>query len=680
MNILEMFGKRKDEKSLITSINDLFDDQGDYSKQIREREWWRNLMYYCGEQWLEYVRSLGSFRRRQLPDFIPTPVANEIRSYVRSVKSMLLNQKLIPKIFPNTNEREDQDAARIGEQLLIWMDTINDDEIQEEKEKLITWFVTCGTGFLRTFPAMDSGKWAITKSGEILKTGEVITENVIPFNVKLDIVGDSLRKKRWVGIQSLKPKEWVEDTFKIKLNGTDETRAVDYEKRLMKLVGQVSPWKGYGLESSMLDMKDDELVMFKEVEFRPTDAYPNGRYVATCMDKVLINSDRLPIKTEEGKWYYSLDDFHFNYVPGRFWSDSGVNDLITAQNTINEIDQALAINRKGLGRPKIITAGDIGLKRVSEGGQGFILISYDPLMASGIPPKFESGLPLPVQILEERRINKEQIQDLAGDPKNILRGSPPSARSSGVQIDILRETAQQGHYPDTDRYNRGMNRVYKKRLLLAKELYTEERIVKIVGKNGNISVKTFKASDLRNNTDVRLELDSGIASTRAGQTQIIMDLVGKGFMGNIEENPEIRQQLLKRLGLSGFNEEINTDYERAQSENSAISSGEIANIFLVEDPTNPDSEVLNDDPLFKYDNHAIHYEVMRRFILSPEFRMLPAKAQTVAIGHADIHHTMMEAQRQAQMAEAIQAEAAIKGGGENQPLPQEEELPAEGME
>ncbi len=663
MKIFELLKEKADSKTLITAINDLFDDQKDYSRQMREREFWRNLLFYCGEQWIEYVRSIGSFRRRQLPDFIPTPVSNEIRSYVRAIKAMLLGQRLVPKISPNTNERADLDAAELGEKLLIWMDTINDGEINEEKEKVAIWMIICGTGFLRTFPEMDGGEWFVTKDGEVLKTGEVITENIIPFNVKMDSIGDSLRKKKWVGIQSLKAKEWVEDTFGIKLKGSDEVKAVNYEKQLMKLVSQVSPWKGYGLETGMMDMPEEDLVLFREIEFKPNNKYPNGRYMVVCRDQVLINIDRLPIKAEKGKWYYTLTDFHFNYVPGRYWSDSGVNDLISPQNAINEIDQALIINRKGLGRPRIVTPGDIGLKRMSEGGQGFVVISYDPLMSGGQQPRIESGTALPAQILEERRILKEQIQDMSGDPKNILRGRPPSARSSGVQIDILRETAEKGQYPDVDRFIRSITRVWKKRLLIAKEIYTEERTIKITGEGNRISVRQFKAADLRNNTDLKMEVDSGLATTRAGQTEIIMELAGKGFLGNIQENPEVRQQLLRRLGLSGFSEEINTDYERAQAENGAIASGDITNIFLVEDANNPDSGILNDDPLFKYDNHFIHYEVIRRFILSPEFRWFSTKIQTVAINHADIHHTLMMAEMQRQEQKIME----MQGGGGAEP-------------
>ena len=99
MKLTEIYQKIKgkiDDKELLVATNELFDaSQRDYTRMMMERIWFRNVLYYLGEQYLEYVKSSQSFRRRILPDYIPTPVSNEIREYVRSVKAMLLNQKMI---------------------------------------------------------------------------------------------------------------------------------------------------------------------------------------------------------------------------------------------------------------------------------------------------------------------------------------------------------------------------------------------------------------------------------------------------------------------------------------------------------------------------------------------------------------------------------------------------------
>lgn len=650
MKLTEIYQKIKgkiDDKELLAATNELFESsQRDYTRMMMERIWFRNVLYYLGEQYLEYVKSSQSFRRRILPDYIPTPVSNEIREYVRSVKAMLLNQKMITKIAPNSTDKDDIKAAELGETLLQWLDTVNEGEIKDEEEKVALCLPLFGVGFMRTFPYMENDQWIFDKYGNPIMTGEVGAESIIPFQVFVDFLGDRLTKKRWVGIQTLKSKEWVEDTFKVKVSGNSNALATDYTKRLMKMVGQVSPWKGAGVDTSSSNLDDDDLVLFREIEMKPTLAFPNGRYVICCEDKVLKKYDRLPISTENGKWHYSLTDFHFDYLPGCFWSDAGVNNLISPQNTINEIDQALSINRKGLARPKLFSPGKINLKRIDEVsglGVGMIALEYDPLLSGGAKPQIENGTPLPAQILEERNIQRAVIQDVSGDPKNILRGQSPGSKASGIMVDILRETAERGRYPDIDRYTRSMTRVKKKMLLVAQEIMTEERILKLAGRGNTWKIVKFKAADLRNNTDLRMELDSGLSSTNAGKMNILLDFAQKGILGNVAEDKELKQELLRRAGLSGFTEQENPDVKRAEHENSLIESGEVGNIMVCEpDPKTgaitPESEVLVHDPFFKYDNHMIHYEQHRRCIMSEAFTEWDAKSQKIMIAHADTHH------------------------------------------
>jgi len=657
-------GVTVEKKELVTLVDQLFNTDLDYSRTMMDRIIYRNILYYMGEQWIEYLRSTGSFRRRQLPAYIPTPVANEIRDFVRAVRSMFLTQNLVPKIRPNTNEKEDLAAAQLGEKLLTWMDTINDGEIHEEVAKVSDWLSLAGTAFLRTYPEMSQGKWFFDGSGNLLKTGEVVTRNIIPFNVVMDESGENLRDKRWIGIKTLVPREWAEDTFKVNI-AQESQKSIEYQRRLMRLVGQVSPWKGHGLETSA-ELENQELVMFKEVEIKPSIKYPTGRYIASCGKEIVQDFMALPIPAEKESWYYSITDFHYNRIPGRFWSDAGVNDLISPQNRINQIDQALEMNRKGLGRPRVITPTDIGLKRVSDGGQGFLVLKYDALMSGGKEPKFEAGIALPQQVLEERAVAKTQIQDSSGDPKNILKGKAPSSKASGVMVDILRETAERSHAPDIDNFNSSKSKVYKKRLILAKTLYTEKRMLKVVGKGEKYNVIPFKGSDLRDNTDVRLELDSGISSTMAGKREILLQLAQYQVINM--QDPEMKQEYLKKLGLSGFAEKVNVDIERAERENSRIANGDVAGIFVI-DEENPDENgepvVMVDDPLFEYDNHQIHVGIHRQFVLSAEFMQLAQDLQVIALSHLGAHSDIAKAQQQEQMAMA----RAQEGGGEQQPEP-----------
>lgn len=605
------------------------------------------FVHNCGEQWIEYSPVTHSFIPRYRPQQGSPPVSNEIREYCRAVKAMLLNQKLVPVISPNTNEQEDKDAAKLGQGLLTWMDGINDGEIKKEKEKLTLWLSIAGTGFLRTFIEADLGRLILGEDSGTLRTGEVVTENVIPFNVFPDRLADKMRKMRYVGIQTLKPIEWVEDTFNVIVPAADNPLAMDYQRRLMHLVGKVSPWKGVGLEAQSMDIDADKTCILKEVEFCPNKNFPKGRYVVVAGDKLLTDVPRMPIAVEgDGTWYWTLTDFHFNYVPGRFWSDGGVNDLISSQIQINEIDKDLKDNRKTLGRNRILTPGELTLTRKTQMGESFLMMQYSGKDTAGQAPVFQQGTPLPQQVLEERAIHKSQIQDMSGDPKNVLKGHAPSAQASGIMVDMLTETARSGQAPDVDRWQHDMGNTYKKRLLCAKEAYTEERTIKITGKGKEAEIKQFKSSDLRDNTDIKLELDSGLAVTQAGRRDALMSMVKNGFFGPVESMPmSTKQEIFSRLGLSGFTDQTNADFDRAERENSKIVAGIMTGIMTIQTPIGPDSQVVEDDALFKYDDDKIHYEVHKHLILSQEFSDLDPRIQAALVNHTDLHHARMEAQK-----------------------------------
>ena len=653
------------------------------------RTWFRNILYFMGEQWFVWSRMGSAFKRLAPSQYTPTPVSNFIRDHVRSMKALILNKDFKVDVWPNSNDVEDKDSAIVAKHLLEHMDAENDEEFEDEKEVVALWTVLVGNGFDRTFPEVNDYSWGMDKSGNPISKSIVTTQSLNPFNLAVDPMGRRMRDKRYIGIKSLKTREWVEDTFKQKVpQGEGNDRLINYERNLAVMVSDVSAWKGDGLSTlSKYEDKSEDLVVFYEFEYRPSKDHPQGRYVAVCGGKKMFDYDRLPTPTQkDGRWNYSVTDYHYHYVPGRFWSDPTVNDLISPQNTVNSIDQDLVKNRKSAGTPVLIMPNDIILTRESLDGQSFLVVTYDALTAGGAVPKIERGVPLPSQVLEERAINRGVTQDVTGDPKNVMKGKAPTTSASGVMVDILKDAAEQGHFPDIKRWYRSLKRTYSKRLLLGEEVYKESKIIKTMGKGYGAKIRSFKSADLRGNTDVRLELGSGVASTRMGQTQMLVELTKAGFFSAQSDlDPDYRQELLGKMGLSGFKDRTNLDVERAMAENHLITTTKkedmnteviegpnkekigipvVNGIFLaMGDPTGQVQEpmIISEDPLFKFDDHQIHYESHRKFILSPEFREMDSLNQEILIGHTDMHKMQVDLQMQAQMEQEMAlAEAGKK--------------------
>jgi hypothetical protein len=663
------------------------DPAKDVTRSLLEMSWFRNILYYLGEQWLSWFEETQTFGRRySLSGTIPTPVSNIIRDYVRSTKALVLNKRYTVRVWPNSSERADIEGADLAGDALRWMDSLDDYAIEDAKEWVVIWMLLTGSGFARIFPEVDDGVYMISKDGKGLSKGKVACEPLLPFNVIVPTLGTKLEQKAYLGLKSLKPKEWVEDTFKILLDESDDQRRmVEYESQLMKLIANVSPWKMRGMQTD-LDDNVDKYVMYKEIEYRPTQEFPKGRYVAMAGDQIVKREDSMPVPVDKnGLWDYSVVHFQYNYTPGSFWPTSGVDDLISPQNTINEIDQALVINRKSLGRPMVLTPAQLTMRRLSAKGQSLLAVEYDGRNAGGGHPQIASGTPYPEQVLKEREMQKGVAQDAGGDPKNILRGQAPTSGASGIMVDSLREAAEASHAPDIARFYRKWAKVQRLRLTVAQALFTETRILKIPGEGNQIKVRAFKGADFRSNTDVRLELDSAMSSTQAGKNEMMMKLLGMGFFGDIAMQPKLRREVGKKMGLGTLPDEENLHQDKAEMENSIFAFGSEEDIKMVALPNAPipDPEtgmpIVDDrtgeifslfpksyDPTFRFDNHAVHAKVLIEFILSKEFPKLSKERQSWARAHLDLHQAAMaaiEEENTAKMAEKAALGITEPGGG-----------------
>ena len=189
----------------------------------------------------------------------------------------------------------------------------------------------------------------------------------------------------------------------------------------------------------------------------------------------------------------------------------------------------------------------------------------------------------------------------------------------------------------------------------------------MAGAGNEILVKAFKGADLYNNTDVRLEIDSGVSSTQAGQNEFVLNLVRNNFFGDVSQRPSMQYELMKRFGMSFIPIETSTHQDRASRENSMVANATADDIIVdktldnkpipllkglfysAPNPKTGEVIVLSHDPYFKYDEHKVHYDSHVLTILSNEFKSWPIGNQMCLINHTDMHHFSLQAMEQQQM-------------------------------
>lgn len=83
-----------------------------------ERQWFENIAFFLGSQWIEYMETGRRWVRAQFPSWFPTPVSNCIRPRVNGMVSRLLRSRPQGRVRPQSNEITDRQAADVGEKMI----------------------------------------------------------------------------------------------------------------------------------------------------------------------------------------------------------------------------------------------------------------------------------------------------------------------------------------------------------------------------------------------------------------------------------------------------------------------------------------------------------------------------------------------------------------------------------
>src|SRR3972149_573757 len=75
--------KDKDYISFVLDVKESLTKQ----RWLVEREWYRNVLFYLGQQWITYEETFRRWRTRNLPRWVPLPVTNRLSSTVNVIRS-----------------------------------------------------------------------------------------------------------------------------------------------------------------------------------------------------------------------------------------------------------------------------------------------------------------------------------------------------------------------------------------------------------------------------------------------------------------------------------------------------------------------------------------------------------------------------------------------------------------
>lgn len=605
-------------------------------RQQLERQWYINLAFYIGKQnvtTLPLNSSSGSSAGVRLyvppaPYYRSRPVINRIRPIIRTELAKLTAQKPTATIVPATGEDKDMAAAQAGEQ--IWNSVYRDKKIKTVFGQSMLWTLTTGNGFMKTY-------WDPTKQSKSGSPGDFCYEAVTPFHLFVpDMLCQDIEDQPYVIHIQTKSPEWVRANYPGLKFTPNVMEANDIlNDSFLNLVGAS-------------DFRKNAVLCY-EVWMKPgqVEFMPKGGMFTVIGDNLVQMAESNPYLHQQYPYV------KFEHIPtGRFYADSVINDLIPIQREYNRTRGQMIEAKNKMAHPQLIAA---------EGSIDATKINTEPGQVILYKLGFPKPEPMPLQNLPNYVVQEVErllldFEDISGQHQ-VSKGQVPPGVTAATAISFLQEQDESMLATTFSSIEDGFEKIGYQTLCYVKQYWDEPRTVKVVGRDGQFNVLTFIGSDLRENTDIRIEAGSALPTSKSAKQALLMDLMSQGFIP-----PEKGLELMDVGGVQRLYEEVQIDSSQAVRENMKMSTVTDENMnqylqtFQGIDPATGQAMLVDPNsgqplmdamgnptapplivPVNSFDNHQIHIQVHNNYRKGQEYENLPQRIKDLFEEHVNQH-------------------------------------------
>jgi hypothetical protein len=561
-----------------------------------ELQWNLNMNFLMGNQFCDINPTANMIQQvGKLYDWEERVPYNLIASIHETRLAKLKNIRPAPHTRPLKSETRSVARAKISNAVLEGLDQIQN---AQEKIALATaWAEITGCCFYKQVWNTDKGRMLGNLNGANIFEGDIDIEVVSPF----EIYPDSNFSKGVEGCKSIiharaySVKD-IWDRWGIKVDG----KKVDVFNLQQPVIGT----GGLGYDAtvnkySTTAVEGHEVVI--EYMELPTAQYPNGRIIVVAGNEILDYGDFAYKVDENGAPGFNLTMQVCIETPGYFWPTSIVERLIPVQRAYNAVKNRKheVLNRKAIGNIAVEDDGNVDVEDLE--AEGLYPGKVHLYARGGQPPQFLESHASTNDFEQEEKDLLDLFYKIAGVSPFATESTPPTGVNSGIAMEKISESDNQRIALTAENINIAAIKRYKISLRMYRQFASGPRIVRYVGKNEEIEVLEWFASDL-DSDDIVIEKEDSLASTPAQRKQMVLDLLQyKLFSTDVD--PRVRSKVINLLELGNWEatddiEELHTI--KAHRENKLIMEGQM--------------------PQYRdFDMHSIHIQEHNRFRLDVEY-------------------------------------------------------------
>ena len=647
---------------------------------VFERDWFRNILFYVGQQWITYQEGARRWRLRNMPLWVPLPVTNRLSSTANTIRSAVA--QVIPS-FTATPTQENEKSVLSANAADKYLDVIlRESGFRGARRRLASWVTMTGNGFLLT--EFDNSE----DTGTVLVPGErcldcdaktppnKLTEDLHCPNcgsdnlVEDESVGQNIPQGR-VTVRSPSPFEVYIDQSILELEDQPavlliETRSIESVQQMYKekaeevradadretgryfldsLSQMTSTGLGVGSHSGSRLESDDKggLITIYRLFIKTCKDYPDGIYVVMSGDQhILEKSEPYPHRYKLTKRpFYPLVHVRYDDVPGRFWAKTPIDDLVPKQRQRNEMESLFQTITMRCANPVWLLPSGVQASPIT--GDPGIMVKYTPM--GGQKPERIPGMEVPVSVIKFIEQIDQDFEEIANTFAVMKGKNPGSVRAaSAIQMLLERGFGRYGSVFDN------LEESYETWAVQALEIWRQKaifpRVQAIAQSAGSWQFMEFLGADL-GEVDIRVEAGSTRPKSQAGRQMMVQQALQWGLVN--PNDPEQRLKLSEELGMTHLLMGAEADTKIVAEENMQFMkwAQEVTKALKEEEGeplVDPQAVVMllmqtfpiKGDPIL--DHHPTHVVHHRRFALTEQFRALPEVIRQLFVQHILVAH------------------------------------------
>lgn len=675
-------------------ILDLRDDIKKYGRKGKidfEKEWFRNILFFVGRQWISW----GNVQKKwidtpELGKWYPKPVTNKFASSCNALKSLITEKKIRPIVTPATDSEEDIATSQRAD---TWVDVLSEESGKDQVNSIAaSWNIVTGNCFWHNFyevndkygtvvfnvykcPSCGEHKMATDfvdgqcqdcgfqgspqdfpkgvdeggnpMTGEMPR-GKLRIEAVSPFEMFFNTNVENFEQVRELircKTVTVKDAEEMYPDLKDKITGDVSTESNQIYKKALRTVSQSSSGYGVAVEGNNAPEADMDYMYVM-----PCDKYPEGIYAVITgqnFGELMTMEDSTD---KDGNAYLPFVHAGGNHVPGRFWKKTRADDIAQKQIDRNLFESLLQLQMLTMGSGKWL---DPKTNMGTPTGEPGEVIEFD-YTVQGRKPEMIPGVPPPSILVEILKLIDKDIEE-ATATYDVIKGQLPPGLDTFSGLRLLTERAFSVHGETLEQWELAQAKIVRQQLEIARKQFIEPRSKTVEGETGGFETQSFSRADLQGGVDIKVEPGSSIPMSKAVENAAVADSIKLGLIDI--QDPKVKYKILEKLGQQDLATTDQEDIKDAMREWKDFLES------VNDNPNKPDAWVLR--PRYGIDNEMIHYRDAIARAKTDTFFKLPPEAQKMWVEHAQIHQTNM--QKDAMQQQAMSA-PPIKAPGKSREL------------